>query len=220
MKTASQLGGYFTTDEIWVELDPKTGANNDGWAFVYNAYDLLPANLMDSIDINGFSFNGVLYAQDTVHLRGTLDGELTIATGSDIYLDDDVIYERSPVMGDPTATDDLLGLVAEKNVYIADNPANHDDISIHATIFTRTGSFTAENYDTRPVSGYINLIGGIVQDTRGPVGTGKFTGGKVVIESGFYKRYYFDERLSDNLFRPPSFPGFWTRTLRIAGWWE
>lgn len=213
LKNAAQVGGYYATGEVWVKLDAKTAVTSDGMAYVYNAASMQPADLVDSIEVNNPSFNGVLYSTNKVHLQGTLDGKLTAVCGSDMYLDDNVILERNPKVG---PSDDLLGLVSEKDVYVTENAANNSDIEIHATVFTRSGSFTAENYKTRPVSGIIKLVGGLVQSTRGPVGT--FSGGK--IKSGFLKRYYYDVRLADPLFRPPSFPGYWAKTMRIVSWWE
>lgn len=219
LKNAAMSAGYYTTDELWIKLKPGTAANNDGWAFVYtdSKMDTEPGKeydyLKDSVNINDPSFNGVLYSNNKIHLQGTLDGKLSVASSDQMYLDDNVILERNPKVG---PSDDLLGLVSEKDVYVTENATNNSDIEIHATIFTRSGSFTAENYKTRPVSGIIKLVGGLVQSQRGPVGT--FSGGK--IKSGFLKRYYYDDRLADPLFRPPSFPGFWAKTMRIVSWWE
>ncbi len=159
----------------------------------------------------------MFFSTKKIHLQGKLDGRLTIASGDDVYLDDNVMMERNPIS---SPSDDLLGLVSEKDIFVTDNEANNDNIEIHATMFTRTGSFQAENYDTRPPSGIIKLIGGLVQVKRGPVGTGQFVDGKVKIKSGFLKRYYYDDRLADPLYRPPSFPGYWSRTLRVVSWWE
>lgn len=216
LKNAAQTGGYYSTTEVWIKLDPKSGGNNDGKVYVYNNAAMAPANLIDSVNISNPLFNGVFYSTQIVHMQGTLDGKLTVVSGNQIYLDDNVVYERPPVKGDPSATDDLLGIVSENNVYVTDNVPNTTSIEINGTIFTRMGSFTAQNYNTRPASGIIKLTGGLVQAQRGPVGT--FSMGK--IKTGFLKRYYFDERLGDPLVRPPLFPGYYSKTLRVVSWWE
>ena len=74
---------------------------------------------------------------------------------------------------------------------IADNAANNDNVNIHASIYCQTGGFGAEDYSHRPVSGDINLLGGIIQDTRAAVGT--FSGSNIT--HGFSKRYKYDNRL-------------------------
>ena len=83
-------------------------------------------------------------------------------------------------------------------------------------MFARSGSFEAQNYSTRPVSGTLSLVGSIVQNVRGAVGT--FSGS--VILSGFSKRYRYDTRYADPNVRPPYFPGFYTLTMTIKNWWE
>src|SRR4030065_612966 len=85
-----------------------------------------------------------------------------------------------PILKNHNSTD-VLGIVAKSDVVITDNAANNDDINIDASIYCETGSFGAENYSKRPVSGTISLLGGIIQYTRGPVGT--FSGSKIT--SGF-----------------------------------
>jgi hypothetical protein len=110
----------------------------------------------------------------------------------------------------------VLGLVCETNVVVADNAENNSNCVVQASVFTRTGSFGAENYNTRPVSGELHLLGSMVQEQRGAVGT--FAGS--TIKSGFSKRYRYDTRLSDPNFRPPFYPGFYTKTLAIKNWWE
>ena len=111
----------------------------------------------------------------------------------------------------PNSTD-LLGIVSEGDVMITDNAANNSDIKIHASIFSQNGGFGAENYDTRPIAGKIELLGGIIQDTRRAVGT--FSG--VTTNHGFDKRYRYDERFL--LVSPPHFPG--TGSYEIISWFE
>jgi hypothetical protein len=95
---------------------------------------------------------------------------------------------------------------------MTDNPPNHSDINIHASIYCEKGGFGAQNYSSRPISGNINLLGGIIQHTRRAVGT--FGSGG--IKSGFAKRYRYDERL--RIASPPFFPG--TGGFEIVSWYE
>ncbi|MDH3251404.1 MAG: hypothetical protein OEM41_01360, partial [Ignavibacteria bacterium] len=196
--------------DIWVTLSPGTGANNDGWAFVKNA----PAGpIVDSVNLNDPLFNGVILGSGRVNVQGTLDGKLSIASLGDVYIQDDVVYEQNPQTG---PSDDLLGLIAEDNVVVADNAANNSNCIIHASIFTRTGSFFAENLNTRPVAGELYVLGSIVQEERGEVV--KMNAGGIT--HGFSKRYRYDDRLADPAVRPPYYPGFYVKTYAIRNWWE
>ncbi|MGA9363235.1 MAG: hypothetical protein WBW16_02590 [Bacteroidota bacterium] len=207
---ASTSGGKRYTNEIWITLDPKTSANNNGKAYIRNSSF---GPIVDSISLSNPSFNGVILGNQRVHVKGTLDGKLTIASLQDVYVEDNIYYEKNPQAG---FSDDMLGLVSESNVVVADNSANNNNCEIDAAIFARTGSFTAENYRYRPVSGWLRLLGSITQNIRGAVGT--FSGETIM--SGFSKRYRYDDRYDNPDNRPPFFPGTFPPTLRIAGWWE
>jgi hypothetical protein len=207
---AAAAGGKTYANEIWISLSPGTTANNDGKAYVR----LSPSGpIVDSINVTDPFFNGVIYGLNRVHVQGTLDGKMTIASIKDIIVENDILYEKHP---SSPSCDDLLGLVSEKNVVVAENTANNSSCEIHASIFSRTGSFTAEEYNSRPISGELRVYGSIVQHTRGAVGT--FSGSK--LKTGFSKRYRYDARLSDPAFRPPYYPGFYLKTYAIRNWWE
>ncbi len=210
LNNAAISGGRKYTGNIWITLSAGTSANNDGKVYIRSSES---GPIIDSISLSDPTFNGALLATGTVYVKGVVDGRLTIASQTNISIIDDVIYEKNPLI---TTSDDMLGLVANNNVIVADNTANRSNCEIHASIFARLGSFYAENYSTRPISGWLKIVGGIIQDTRGAVGT--FANN--VLKTGFLKRYYFDERLSNSNDRPPFFPGFYSQTLNISGWWE
>jgi hypothetical protein len=210
-------GKKYNTD-IWVTLLPGTGSNNDGKAVIRNS-SFTSGTTNDTVSLSNPLFNGVLASTSVIHVKGTLDGRLTIASlSNDIIVEDNVVYERNPRS---TTSDDLLGLVAESDVRVADNTANNSDCAIQGCIFTRSGSFTADNYN-KTVSGNgvlfgeLQVLGSIVQNTRGPVGT--ISGSTLV--TGFSKRYRYDDRLADVTYRPPFFPGYYVKTYAITNWWE
>jgi len=207
---ASTTGGRRYTTDIWVTLSPGTSASGDGMAYIQTSSS---GPITDSISLADPSFKGVILGNGRVNVKGTLDGQLTISSMTDVYIQNDIVYEQNPLAG---SSDDLLGLVAERNVIVADNAANSSNCRIDACIFDRTGSFSAENYSSRGLSGTLNVTGSIVQDTRGAVG--QFAGS--TLTSGFSKRYRFDTRLNDPAFRPPYYPGYYVRTFAISGWWE
>ncbi len=169
-----------------------------------------------SLYLPGAAPNGVVFAKNSVvRLSGTVRGQYSVGcSGSSgkgkVYLDDDIVFEKDPRIY-PTSTD-LLGIISKNEVIMTDNAANHNDINIHASIYAETGGFGAENYSSRPVSGNINLLGGIIQHTRRAVGTFNQYG----IASGFAKRYRYDDRLM--IASPPGFPG--TGSFEIVSWLE
>ena len=187
-------------------LYPGTSADNDGYAIV------TAGSSHDTIQLNNAAFNGTIVGTGKVTVSGTIDGRLTIGSLTDIYIIDNVLYENTNL----STTNDVLGLVADNDVIVADNTANRSDCEIDASIFARRGSFAAESHDHGDPRGLLRLLGSVVQNTRGAVGT--FSGSN--LQTGYYKRYRYDTRLSDDNFRPPSYPGFYRKTYKIAGWWE
>ncbi len=187
---------------------------NDSLKFKYNYSDPYTTVYLPSA-----SPNGMIFAKDCIlRLQGTVKGQYTIGCSSpfgvagkgSIYLDDDIVFSQDP-RTNPNSID-LLGICAENSVYITENAANNSSINIDGSIYCEKGGFGAENYNGRPVSGNINLLGGIIQQTRAPVGT--FSHGS--INHGFAKRYAYDDRLL--VASPPFFPG--TGGFEIVSWYE
>ncbi|MBM2845310.1 MAG: hypothetical protein HW407_622 [Bacteroidetes bacterium] len=207
---ASISGGRRYTTDIWVTLSAGSGANDDGMAYVRTTQ---AGPIVDSVSLSDATFNGVMYGTGRVNVQGTLDGKLSIASLTDVYIQNDVVYERNPRF---STSDDMLGLVAERDVVVADNTANRTHCEIHGSVFTRTGSFRAENYNSGTPRGELKLLGSIVQERRGAVGT--FSGSTLL--TGYYKRYRYDERLADPTIRPPFYPGFYLPSYAITNWWE
>jgi len=163
--------------------------------------------------------NGLIYAKNmVVRLQGVVKGKYTLGCSSStsstgkgtIWLDDDIVYDTNPQIN-PNSTD-LFGIIAENYVWITENAVNKNSINIQASVFSEKWGFGAYNYDKRPVSGDINLLGGIQQNYRQPVGT--FDGN--TIKSGFTKQYRYDWRLA--FMSPPFYPG--TGGFRIVSWFE
>jgi len=203
---AANSGGRFYAGNVTVELKGGTAADNDGYALVYSG-----GTQIDSFALNSGTFNGALGATGRVSVSGVVDGKLSLFSTTDVYVTDDITYEDRT-----TASDDVLGLISENDVTIADSPGNKNNASIDGSIFCRSGSLKAENYNSGNPKGTFSVLGSIVQDTRGAVGT--FSGS--TLKTGYSKRYRYDERLADPNFRPPYYPGFYTTTHSIACWWE
>lgn len=210
MKAAAQSGGHYISGD-----DVNLTFNADG-TITYQE-GAAPAQ---TVPISTYAPNGVIVVEKgNVHMKGTLSGRVTVGvlkgsgSGSSgkgqVWLDDDVKYSTDP--SDPNCND-MLGIAADEDIWVTDNAANNSDITIHASMFVRNGGFGAENYNTRPVSGTINLVGGIQQYQRNAVGT--FSGGS--INHGFQKNYRYDNRLLTDL--PPEYPT--TGSYEIISWYE
>jgi len=166
----------------------------------------------DTVMVADIAPTGVLYSTEDIRVMGVFNGQATIYSDKEIWIDDDLIYADDP-LSNPNS-DDILGLVAKNFINVTDNAANNSDVNIQAAMLALTGSFRAENYNTRPVGGVLNLTGSVAQYHRGPVGTFYGSG---TIASGFSKRYRYDGRF--NVTSPPAFPTV-QNSLRLVEWWE
>ncbi|MFZ1289809.1 MAG: hypothetical protein WAR79_06950 [Melioribacteraceae bacterium] len=204
---ASGAGGYIFTghSEVFLEFA------GDSLRYKYNAADAYTTVLGSDLSPSGIVFvdNGNL------RLKGTVTGKWSVGSNRSVYLDDDIVYSDVPDYTDKMdPSNDLLGILSKENVYITNNAENASDINIHASIYVEDGGFQAEDFETRPVNGYINLVGGVTQKTRQGVGTFNISSGNP--ESGFAKNYRYDSRLQRMV--PPYFPC--TSTFRILSWLE
>jgi hypothetical protein len=208
LKSAALSGGaYFHDTDVWLTF------NSNGTV----GFRTTSAGADSTVALSTFAPNGAIVTyKGNLHIKGVVNGQLTVgALGSsgdgygNVYLDDNVVYSVDPSLSSCT---DLLGVCAESNVVITDNAANNSDIRIQGALFCLTGGFTAQNYNSRPLSGTIYLNGGIQQYQREPVG--KYSG--AVLTNGFEKNIRYDNRLSD--LSPPYYPT--TRNLEILSWYE
>ena len=166
----------------------------------------------DTVKLTDIAPTGVIYATQDVHVKGTLNGKLTIYTEKNIWIDDDIVYADDPLKN--PNSDDLLGLVAKNYVIVTDNPQNNHNCTIYAAIMAVNGSFTAQNYWSRPVAGVLRIVGSIIQNRRGAIGMFSWWTNSIV--HGYSKRYRFDPRYKFT--SPPHYP--YVRKLRLVSWWE
>ena len=210
MEAAADAGGYKFTghDTIYMCFA------NDSLKYKYSY-----GSSYTTVYLPDVTSNGMIFAKNSVvRLKGTVKGQYTIGCNSTtsstgkgtVWLDDNIVYSKDPRQY-PNSID-MLGICAENYVWITKNTANNSDINIQASIYSEKGGFGADYYDSRPISGNINLLGGIIQKTRQAVGT--FSG--TSINHGFAKRYKYDDRFM--LASPPFFPG--TGGFEIVSWLE
>jgi len=158
------------------------------------------------------SINGVIATDNAkdLHIKGTISGKATVMSEGNLWIDDDVLYLHDPLT-DPNASD-MLGLISQQNVIVTDNTANRTNCTIHASIMALNTSFKVQNYNTGSPRGTLTVLGGIVQDLRGAVGT--MSGG--VIVTGYLKKYIYDQRMLTKA--PPFYPVFSRNS--IVSWYE
>ncbi|MCE9601598.1 MAG: hypothetical protein K8S21_05200 [Gemmatimonadetes bacterium] len=171
------------------------------------------------------NFKGVIHVTGKVAISGKVRGNITLAATNEIIIADNITYVTNPGGTVPcnSPTRDILGLFSGTSIIVADNLINApmkptsagtyrtwanrgSDEYIHAVLLA-LDQFTVENYNVDPTDvedcqgannarGCLFLSGGIIQNTRGPVGQ---TNGR-----GYIKRYQYDACAGAN--PPPYFP--------------
>jgi hypothetical protein len=170
------------------------------------------AGASDTVTINSIAPTGLIYCMMNLTVSGVVNGSITLIVDQTIYIENDLVYAANPLTDENC--DDILGLIAVQNIIVVDNVANNSDVNINGCLFAVTGSFTAQNYSSRPVAGRLTVIGSIAQAGRGHVGTvSPWTGS---VTHGFSKSYYYDPRLK--YMSPPYFPSI--KEPRLVSWWE
>ena len=153
--------------------------------------------------------NGLLFVDGNINsLQGSNHkGKMTIASNESINITNDLLYKsRNNQTGDVNDLDmnlieDSLGLIAAKDVVIGS--AADWDIEVDAIIMAINTSFFYDDWRYR-LRGTLNLLGGLIQKERGPVGT-HHAGTKV---TGYSKNYNYDIRMANPAggYLPPYFP--------------
>ena len=205
-----------------VEID--TGAYNKSATLLIDS-SWYKAKKINKATISTLSSIGVIGIMDpssnaNIHVRGTLNGKLTIANigKGNIYIDSNVVYKDT--------TTDLLGLVAADTMFVAYDSANvRGPVKIQAAILAQT--FTAQNPNTNWGTGAplnaakqsIQLFGALAQRNRGPVGNGN---------AGYAKSYKYDNRFAGGSNSAPSYPtlpyfqilSWYDRMAWNTSWWS
>ncbi|WP_169311942.1 DUF4900 domain-containing protein [Deinococcus maricopensis] len=201
-------------------------ASNGQW---YAANATLPSGV--TLSTNS-TFNGVVYGDGSID-RLTNGGsgtaiarfaQLTVAGKGQIRITGNLTYEDPPcsgtnvrtsnttvtpapcnnqaaqnVLGVYSVTDDVL--IGNNNTDTSLNAPN--DVNIHASIMSGTGTIAVENYSAGSARGAVNLIGGLIENTYGAFGT--FNSSTGVNQTGYTRNFVYDKRLGGKT-RPPKFP--------------
>lgn len=171
------------------------------------------------------SFNRTIYIEGTAHIKGVLEGTLSIGAGDRVKIIGDIRYATDPPFEthDIGIVDgimrqehegrgtDLLGVVSANDIIIDHKPANNlSNLTLHG-IFFAMGKFDVTSL---PSHGVLNTWGSLIQrdgraTLRNPSG------------NGYRQRYRYDTRLEDGTLRPPAFPGFHVPVgLEVLDWYE
>jgi len=212
VEAMAQNGGIHLTGNYKVKLSRSVSGSRQ---YGYVSYKPYRGGSWTDVEIS--SFNGILFVDGNVKLDGILDGDLTVGAAKDVLIMDDVVYrDADPVLGPNEGCDDILGIVAEWNIRIKNNDANSDGCNIHAHMMALGTSFKADDYNVGGPRGTLTVHGGIVQEYRGPVGTGYLHGGQVVINNGYAKNYNYDPRFATD--QPPGY--LTTGAYELMAWHE
>jgi hypothetical protein len=153
------------------------------------------------VDVDIASLNGAAWFADDTWIEGVLDGELTIAVEGDITIRGDVLYEgSSPGSGPDPGCDDMLGLIAKNDIYVAATTANMNDVEIHGAMMALWKNFEVEDYMHGPPRGSLIVYGGTMVEQSLHIGQYQHD----VVVSGYARDFRWDERL--NTWWPPFFP--------------
>ena len=152
----------------------------------------------------------IIYVQGNINsLQGMLEEkeQTTIAASGLIDITGNIVYEDPPDYTDPNDNPlNVLGIYAANN-HVRMAASAPDDLTIHAVIMAGNrsdgfnSSFNAQNYNTRNI-GTLHLIGGIIEEYSGPIGTMNGSGQQL---SGYARDIHYDRRMSRG-FSPPYFP--------------
>ncbi len=200
-ESAGIYAGRLKGNQAYYEVE--LGRNGNHGTFSYRSYAKSGKHYKWSgwTDVDITTTNGVVWFDEPIEIHGTLDGQMTIGSANSIWITDDVTYEAStPGHGPDEDCDDVLGLVASKDIVVADTQANRNDCEIHAHMLALWKSLEVENYNHGSPRGDLTIWGGFAQYKVGPVGTFNKWGPV----SGYEKNYHFDPRLAG--MSPPGYP--------------
>lgn len=145
--------------------------------------------------------NGVFWFGEDVHVSGVLDGEVTIVSEADIWIEGDILYEdSSPGSGPNVGCDDLLGMIAHNDIVIASTLPDIGDREVHGLMMALGNDINAEDYQVGPPRGAFILYGGLMVEKSVHLGEYQHE----ILISGYSRDYHWDQRLQT--WAPPLFP--------------
>jgi hypothetical protein len=168
--------------------------------------------------LSSFAPNGAIVLNNSagkMHVKGLVKGRYTIgaidtqsASRGQVVIDDDVRYNTDP-RTNPASTD-MLGIVANRNITIADNTltGGGPNFTVMAALFSYAGAIDVENLNSRPLGNLYTVGGWTVEDIHATTNSS--------ITRGLSVNIRFDERFRTSA--PPFFPT--TKAYEILAWYE
>ncbi len=218
LRGAAQSGGLLLGNLIGAQARyeivlARNGANG---FLSYRSYRRQGHHYVHSswVDVNLTTLNGLVWAEETVWLEGTLDGRLTIGSEGNICIRDDVLYlDSTPGSGPNPGCDDMLGLVSRGNIIVSRTTPNDNDCEIHAAMIALQSSFEVEDPAVGSPRGDLIVYGSITQSHWGRVCVFEIAGW---IVHGYSRQYHYDTRMQSEA--PPFYPE--TGCYLITRWTE
>lgn len=199
-------------------VDYKSKIGSGSWSATKNA------------PLTSLTNNGLIYIQGgSVSVEGILKGQVSVVAtkhnlidprAGQVVIPNSIVYSKDPLLdkdkvSPPFDVDDLLGLVAEKEVIIPFDKFR-EDISIHASIFAQDGGLKIDKYGSYTKAYNMNLVGGVIGNYVEP--TAEYTWSsklkKYVPVRGYSYVHTYDDRF--NYYAPPYFP---KRRLYVPELW-
>lgn len=207
LESMAAVGGLMFSNDINVQFDSNgkvdiSQSNGTGGWDSPVTYDLS-------------NYNGVITSTGNVTVQGTLKGQVTLYSEKNINISGDIDYSKDPLKN-PSSTD-MLGLIAQNDIVVDDNAEKqhgNKDLDIQASMMA-LHSFRVQDYGNTQIGtrGQLNVLGGVIQDRRGAVGTVNNWG---TLVSGYNKNYNYDQRLLKMW--PPGYP--LENSYTITSWKE
>lgn len=221
LTSAATLGGGL--------FDQTAGSNDVALTFNNDQVHIqIPPNgsIRDTtMAISALASNGVIVVKGAdVRIKGTYQGDITVAAfggggaavnKGNVWIDGDIVAKTNP-QTNPASTD-MLGIVAGRMAYITedDTRSSSSVLNIDAAVYCQTGELTAQNFWNIPVSGRVNLFGGITQNTAGSLGLFN-PGPPINFLNGYSYSVHNDPRFATH--QPPYFP--YSTSMEMVSWWE
>ena len=186
-------------------VDYKSKIGTGSWSTIKN------------VPIGSLTSKGLIYIKaGKVSVEGVLNGQVTIvatkngSTNTDagsVWINNSITYATDPNLdygktSPPFSCDDMLGLVAEKEVMVTYNNSR-GDIDIHASIFAQDGGLRIKDYGSYSAAHDMNLVGGIIGNFVEP--TAKYSNTPPYPATNGYRYVHkYDSRF--DAWTPPYFP--------------
>ncbi|MFA3784059.1 hypothetical protein ABRY23_13445 [Melioribacteraceae bacterium 4301-Me] len=174
-----------------------------------------------TVNLSTFAPNGVIYVQGgNIYTKGTLNGKVTIVAAKskitnagNVYFEDNLVYNKDPRIY-PNSTD-MLGIVAEQNIRIQDNPNTRGkDIYTQASMYAQNGTIGPEDgLINQNFLGQWNILGGLIASNTRATAQYDYKGNPI---RGLKFVHRYDNRFLTSV--PPSFPN--TKSYEVVSWLE